>query len=198
VGLIPIFTGFASIFILRENYGPQQVLGTVLGLLGVALTTVPGLLLEKVDWLFYLGVLCLLLNALCWALYSTLSRRLMNRTERPLVVTAYVTVLGTLALIPMSLTSDWNLIKSLQAEQWLSILYLSLVCSCAGYFLWNLALSRIEAVKAAVWLYSEPIVAFAGETLIFSTLPSSTTLIGGTAIIAGALLTNWSRRQTNE
>jgi len=194
VGLIPVLTGFASVFVLKERYDFQQIAGTGLGLLGVGLIATPGLLVNEVDWLFYLGVLCLLLNAVCWALYSTLSRRLMNRERRPLMVTAYVTVLGTLALIPMSLTSDWSLIRLLGLEQWLSILYLSLVCSCAGYFMWNLALSRMEAVKAAVWQYLEPVAAFAGEALIFSVLPSPSTLVGASAIIVGALLTNKSRR----
>jgi drug/metabolite transporter (DMT)-like permease len=194
VGLIPVLTGVASIFVLKERYHLQQIAGTGLGLLGVGLIATPGLLVNEVDWLFYLGVLCLLLNAVCWALYSTLSRRLMNRERRPLMVTAYVTVLGTLALIPMSSTSDWSLIRLLGPEQWLSILYLSLVCSCAGYFMWNLALSRMEAVKAAVWQYLEPVAAFAGEALIFSVLPSQSTLVGASAIIVGALLTNKSRR----
>jgi drug/metabolite transporter (DMT)-like permease len=194
VGLIPILTGIASFFALKETYAHQQLLGTALGLLGVALVTVPGLLLNRVDWLFYLGVLCLLLNAICWALYSTLSRRLMNRTRRPLMNAACVTILGTIALIPMSLTSEWSSVASLRPEQWLSILYLSLVCSCGAYFLWNLSLSRMEAVKAAVWQYLEIPVAFMGEALIFNIMPSPTVLIGATAIIVGALLTNWAKK----
>ncbi|MGA2238427.1 MAG: DMT family transporter [Candidatus Bathyarchaeia archaeon] len=194
VGLIPILTGVASFFALKETYALQQLLGTALGLFGVALITVPGLLLNKVDWLFYLGVLCLLLNAICWALYSTLSRRLMNRTRRPLMNAACVTVFGTIALIPMSLTSEWSSIASLRPEQWLSILYLSLVCSCGGYYLWNLSLSRMEAMKVTVWQYLEPPVAFMGEALIFNIMPSPTVLIGATAIIAGALLTNWVKK----
>ncbi len=194
VGLIPILTGVASFFVLKETYAHQQLLGTALGLLGVALITVPGLLLNRVDWLFYLGVLCLLLNAICWALYSTLSRRLMNRTRRPLMNAACVTVFGTIALIPMSLTSEWSSIASLRPEQWLSILYLSLVCSCGAYFLWNLSLSRMEAIKAAVWQYLEIPVAFMGEALIFNMMPSPTVLIGATAIIVGALLTNWVKK----
>jgi len=194
VGLIPILTGVASFFVLKETYAHQQLLGTALGLLGVALITVPGLLLNRVDWLFYLGVLCLLLNAICWALYSTLSRRLMNRTRRPLMNAACVTVFGTIALIPMSLTSEWSSVASLRPEQWLSILYLSLVCSCGAYFLWNLSLSRMEAMKAAVWQYLEIPVAFMGEALIFNIMPSPTVLIGATAIIVGALLTNWVKK----
>jgi drug/metabolite transporter (DMT)-like permease len=197
VGLIPILTGAASIVVLKEEYGARQMLGTGLGLVGVALITVPGLFLEKVDVSFYVGVVCLLANAVCWALYSTLSRRLMSRTGKPLTTTAYVTLFGTLMLIPMSAWSDWSLVNSLLAEQWLSILYLSLVCSCAGYFLWNFALSKMEAVKASVWLYLEPVAAFVGETLIYKTVPSLVTLFGGTAIIAGALLTSWPRKNSN-
>jgi len=193
VGLIPILTGMASFAVLKEGYSVRQMLGTGLGLLGVALITIPGLFLEKVDVLFYVGVLCLFLNAVCWALYSTLNRRLMGRTGKPLMVTAYITVFGTLMLIPMSVSSDWSLINSLQTEQWLSILYLSLVCSCAGYFLWSFALSKMEAVKASVWLYLEPVAAFVGETLIYKTVPSSVTVIGSAAIILGALLTSWPR-----
>ena len=193
VGLIPILTGFASTVVLKERFSAQKMLGTVLGLSGVALIALPGLFLGEVDWLFYLGVVCLLLNSVCWAVYSTLSRHILNRIRRPSMVTAYVTILGTLALVPMSLASDWNLVKSLQPEQWLSILYLSLVCSCLDYFLWNFALSRVEAVRAAVWLYLEPVAAFIGETVIFSIIPHATTLIGGGLIITGALLTTRSR-----
>ena len=164
--LIPTLT---ALRLLRpeETYGLQELLGTALGLLALR-SYCAGLLLNRVDWLFYLGVLCLFLNAACCALYSTLSRRLVNRTRRPLMNAACVTVLGTIALIPMSLTSDWSSIASLRPEQWLSVLYLSLVCSCGGYFLWNLALSRMEAVKVAVWQYLEPPVAFMGEALVFN------------------------------
>ncbi|MFH0848141.1 MAG: DMT family transporter [archaeon] len=190
VGLIPIFTGLTSTFILGEKYGVSKVLGTLLGFLGVGLIALPGFLLNNVDWLFYVGVACLLLNALCWALYSVLSRRLIQQRGGPLLIASYVTILGTLLLLPMSVTSDWGSVRYLHLEDWVSITYLALACSCVGYFLWNFSLQKLEAIRAAVWLYLEPVVAFIGEALLFGSLPSSTTIIGGTAIIVGALLTN--------
>lgn len=190
VGLIPILTGFASTIVLGERLTAHKALGTALGLLGVALVALPGLLLGEIDWLFYLGIVCLLLNGVCWATYSTLSRRLMKRLERPAMVTSYVTVLGTVALLPMSVASDWALVRSLGPLQWISVLYLAIVCSGLGYFLWNFALSRLEAVKAAVWLYLEPVAAFIGEMAIFGAMPSSTTLFGGLIIFLGAYITN--------
>ena len=170
VGLIPLFTGITSIYVLKEHFSLQKVLGVAIGLIGLAFITLPSLFVDEVDLLFYIGVGCLLLNAVIWALYSTLSRRIMKRIKSPVIVTAYVTILGTLALIVMSLTSDWKTIQLLQTDQWLSILYLSIICSCGGYFLWNYALLRVEAVKAAVWLYFEPVAAFIGELVIYSIL----------------------------
>jgi len=192
VGLIPVLTGFMSTIVLKERTGARKYLGTGMGLAGVALITVPNLLVSDVDWKFYVGVAFLLLNAACWAIYSTLSRRLMKRIGRPVLVTAYVTVFGTLALIPLSLTSNWGLLYQLNSQQWTSVLYLALVCSGLGYFLWNFALLRLEAVKAAVWLYLEPVAAFAGEALILGVMPSLTTVLGGVAILVGAILTSRS------
>lgn len=190
VGLIPILTGFASTIVLGERLTAQKALGTAIGLLGVALITVPGLFIGEIDWWFYLGIVCLLLNGVCWAIYSTLSRRLMKRLGRPVLVTSYVTVLGTIALVPMSVTSDWALVGSLRPLQWISILYLAVVCSGLGYLLWNFALSRLEAVKAAVWLYLEPVAAFVGEIAIFGAIPSPTTFFGGLIIFLGVYITN--------
>lgn len=179
-----------SSVLLKERFTRRKMLGVALGLSGIALITLPGLYLGDVDLFFYIGVVCLLLNAVCWALYSTLSRRLMSRTKGPSVVTAYITVLGTLLLLPVSATSDWRLIGSIKLDGWLSIIYLAAVCSGLGYFLWNYALSKMEAVKAAVWLYLEPVAAFIGEALILGTVPNSTTLVGAATIIAGTILAN--------
>ena len=192
VGFIPILTGFASAIVLGERLTAYKAFGTALGLLGVALIALPGLLIGEIDWLFYLGVVCLLLNGVCWATYSTLSRRLMKRLGRPAFVTSYVTVLGTAALIPMSAASNWALVWSLGPIQWVGVFYLAIVCSGLGYFLWNLALSKLEAVKAAVWLYLEPVAAFVGEIALFGTIPSPTTLAGGLIIFLGAYITNRS------
>ena len=134
-------------------------------------------------------MVCLLLNALRWSLCSTLSRRLLRDRGHPHLLTAYVALLGTLTLLPLSLTADWSLINLLGPYEWGSILYLSLICSGVGFLLWSFALSRVEAVRAAVWLYLEPLAAFLGEFLLLNSPPSIATIVGGALIILGALLT---------
>jgi drug/metabolite transporter (DMT)-like permease len=187
VGLIPLLTGVSSSLLLGEGFGPRRVGGVLLGLLGVALITHPRLQPEASS-LFYLGILCLLLNALCWSLYSTLSRRLLRSMGRPHLLAAYITLLGTLGLLPLSLTSDWRLVHLLGPREWTCILYLSIICSGVGYLLWSFALSRVEAVRAAIWLYVEPLAAFIGEALLLGVVPKPSTIFGGILILLGAWL----------
>jgi drug/metabolite transporter (DMT)-like permease len=194
VGFIPILTGVASSFMLGEALSRWKVAGSASGFLGVALITVPKLADVQVNTGFLFGVLCLLGNAVCWSLYSTMSRRLMQRTGKPLLVTAYVTLSGTLVLLPLSLASDWSAVRLLTQSQWLSVLYLAIVCSGGGYLLWNYALSRLESVRAAVWLYLEPVAAFIGEALLLGIMPDALTAAGGLLIMVGALLTSAAKK----
>jgi len=194
VGFIPILTGVASSFMLGEVLSRWKVAGSASGFLGVALITVPKLADVQVNTGFLFGVLCLLGNAVCWSLYSTMSRRLMQRTGKPLLVTAYVTLSGTLVLLPLSLASDWSAVRLLTQSQWLSVLYLAIVCSGGGYLLWNYALSRLESVRAAIWLYLEPVAAFIGEALLLGIMPDALTAGGGLLIMVGALLTSAAKK----
>jgi drug/metabolite transporter (DMT)-like permease len=193
-GLIPVLTGLAGAVLLKERFNLRRGFGVALGLTGVALIALPKLLVSNVDWLFFVGVACLLGNAVCWSMYSTLSRRLMKRIGKPLMVTAYTTLWGMLFLLPMSLTSDWGAVSALTSGQWGSILFLAVVCSAGGHFLWNYALSRTEAVKASVWLNLEPVAAFIGSFALFGVVPTPLTMLGGAAILIGALLTSLSKK----
>jgi len=187
-GLIPVLTGVISSLLLREKFTLIRGIKIIIGLIGVTLIAIPKLIFGQIDWLFFLGVGCLIGDAVCWAMYSTLSRKLIQKTGKPLMVTAYTTVLGTIFLIPMSLLGDWNAILKISLGQWIAVFYLALICSSVGYLLWNYALSRLETVKASVWLYLEPIAAFIGEAILFGVFPSSLTLLGGACIIISAIL----------
>ena len=190
VGFIPILTGLASNIILKEPFNKRRIVGVALGFTGVALITIPNLVLGSVNTRFFIGVACLLGNAVAFSLYSTLSRRLLKKYSEPAIVTSYVTVFGTLALIPMSLTSDWSLVSTLEMNQWIAVLFLASICSGLAYFLWNYALSRIESVQAAVWLYLEPVVAFIGVFILYGNIPNSLTVAGGLLVLIGAAFTS--------
>jgi len=141
---------------------------------------------------FLLGALCLVGNAFAFAAYSLLSRRWMKGLP-PLIMTGGSMIFGTIGLLLMSLASGgsgWKSLAHLDASQWGALAFLGLACSVAGYVAWNFALSRLEAGRAAVWIYAEPVVAAAlGWTLLGERF-GAFVLLGAGAIALSAILAN--------
>ena len=84
---------------------------------------------------FLFGALCLIANALCFAVYSTLVRGISQRYP-PLTVTATMMIAGTLGLVLVSaVTEDWSTVRALSGSQWIAIVYLAIACSVLGVLL---------------------------------------------------------------
>lgn len=77
VGFIPVMTGIVSSIILKEPFTKVRLAGVLLGFSGVALIVTQRVHLEVKGVLFLLGAGSLLMNAVCWAIYSTLSREFL-------------------------------------------------------------------------------------------------------------------------
>jgi len=93
---------------------------------------------------------------------------------------------GTIGLLLLSLTDPihnrWGDVARLDTLQWVALFFLALGCSVVAYFLYNSALTRIEASRAAVYIYFEPVVAVVlGLTLLGESLSWQTAL--GTVVI---------------
>jgi drug/metabolite transporter (DMT)-like permease len=192
VGLIPLATMLTSGLALGEPLGGRRALALVLGAAGVVIVVSQQELALALASGFLFGAACLIANAFCFAIYSTLIRGIRARYSS-LTATAGMTVAGTLGLLLFSLVSeDWSSLATITGAQWLAIAYLAVVCSAMAYFFYNYALTRIEASKAAVWLYLEPPVAMILGALLLSEAIAIQTVIGGIVILASLYLTQRS------
>ena len=188
VGLVPLATMLVAAAALRERLSARRLLALGLGTLGFALVVSQRDLRLALESGFLLGALCLVANAFCFAVYSTLARGLRGRYP-PLSLTAGMTVAGGLQLVLFSLaTEDWAVLRALATGQWLAIGYLALVCSVVAYVCYNFALSRLEAGKVSAWLYLEPPVAVLLGGLLLGEAVAPQTVLGGLVILAGLAL----------
>lgn len=192
VGLIPLTTMLISGLTLREPLGGKRALALALGAIGVVVVASQRGVQVAMESGFLFGTICLIANALCFSIYSTLIRGIRARYPS-LTVTAGMTIAGTLGLLLLSLvTEDWGTLAALSVDQWLSILYLAVVCSVLAYFFYNYALTKIEATQAAVWIYLEPVVAVVLGVFMLGETVTLHTILGGLVILASLLLTQRS------
>ena len=69
----------------------------------------------------------------------------------------------------------------------MALLFLSVVCSVMAYFAYNIALTKIDASRVAVYIYFEPVVAVLfGVTLLGE--PLNWQVVAGAVMIAGAVV----------
>jgi drug/metabolite transporter (DMT)-like permease len=104
-------------------------------------------------------------------------------------VLAYSTFAGTLLLLPLSLTELPVNFAAVTLAVWLNILYLGLFASALAYLIWNLALSRVPAVTAAVYIYLIPVLTAVMAAIYYRQLPSLYIVAGGLIVLLGTYLT---------
>jgi drug/metabolite transporter (DMT)-like permease len=185
----PVALVALSPIVLGERLTPREGRGTALAVLGatiVVLNGVPGVTVAVAP--HWQGDVLLLLSGVCFAAYSLLGRPVLAR-HPSLTVTTWSFVWGLVTTAPL-VGLEWH---AGRLPAWTSpgvaaVLYLGVVITGLGYLVWNWALERVSAARAAIFLNLQPLVgtllgvAWLGE--VFTVF----TAAGGALIVVGLWL----------
>lgn len=107
-----------------------------------------------------LGGMILGIAALTWALMSVLVKRVPSAYSQ-LVVTTYAILVATIAMTPLVITQV-DVVRfqqvMLQPLVWGGILYLGVVSTAGAFFFWNKGLQMVDATRAGVYFFFQPLV----------------------------------------
>lgn len=195
VGLLPCATALLAPLGGDPWPGSRAWAALAIGFLGVAAVTWAKPPDGSVPKDIRLGALCLIANAFGFAVYSLLTRKWMKGRD-PMTLTGGAMIFGSLGLILMCLASGPQRLEklvTLDATQLAALGFLTLFCSVAGYFAWSFALSRLEASRATVWIYGEPIVAMGLAHFILHERYGKMALAGAAAIAVSVAVVTWKK-----
>ena len=191
VGLIPVVTAFLSQFFGKERPGIGRFAALLPGFVGVVIIVLQKPIQLSLQSGFLFGALCLVGNAFAFAIYVNLSKRWMQGIS-PLVMTGGTMVSGALGLLLLSFidpsNNRWSAIARLDITQWSALLFLALVCSVFAYFVYNFALSKINASRAAAYIYFEPVITVLFSVTLLGETLNWQTILGSIAIALSVLL----------
>ncbi|MGD2165287.1 MAG: DMT family transporter [Anaerolineae bacterium] len=185
-GMGPLVTGALAALLIGERMSGRQILGALLGLLGVATLISGGRLRfwESMDT--SIGDLIVLGAVALWALYSVLGRRTMQ-DRSALSASAFSALLGLPALV---LAAAWEISVSRFAfdpNLVLPLLYIGIAPGVIGFLSWNAGVRRLGASGAMVFYNTLPLYgALLGRFLLGEPL-GVRHLIGGALIVGGGL-----------
>ena len=175
--------------VLGERLTGREGWGTALALLGatvIVVNGVPGLTVAIAP--HWRGDLLLLLSGVCFAAYSLLGRPLLAR-HPSIRVTAWSFLWGLVTTAPLAAV-EWQVAarSPWTAASVAAVLYLGVVMTGLGYLVWNWALERVSAARAAIYLNVQPLVGTLLGVVWLGEPLSVFTVAGGSLVVLGLWL----------
>ena len=177
-----MFIAILSFLVLKEKFTLKKIVGILLGFAGATIIVTNGYF--EIGRSFF-GDVLILLSAFCWAVYSIVGKRLLDKYD-PLTLNAYAFALGVVFYFPFVI-KDFGSVFSISLGGWLIVLYLALFCSIFGYIAWYFVLSHVEASKAAIFLNLIPLFTIL-LSLLIGEIVTMFLIAGAVCIIYGIYL----------
>jgi drug/metabolite transporter (DMT)-like permease len=154
VSMVPIFVAPIAFIFLKERIGWIQVVGLLLGAVGMGLIY----LSEESNWKSLQGVALMVLAVICFSIYSVLMKKL-NRVMSARVTTPFSLLIGGILTAPLTLIDNAPLFRTTDVLGYIQIGWLSFVAVGLAYLLYFFGLERTEAAKGNTLMYFKPIIA---------------------------------------
>ena len=184
--LMPVITAMAAGYFLKEIITKQLLLGSLIAIAGVVWLSLQSTTSVSAPNPM-LGNFFEFLAMVCGAGYTIVARYLANRYSA-LFITAIQVFIGTIFFFPFFLYEFYTTDFNFSMTSILCVLYLGIVVTLAGYGLYNYALTKIEASKAAVFVYLIPVFTLILAFLILNEKLSLVELVASVIILIGVLI----------
>jgi len=180
----------AAVF-LKEKVTLRKAAGVAIALFGVILVIGFNTILDFDLHGNLLGDLLVLISIVMWGIFTVLGKS-MTAKMSPLQMTAAITIIGAVYMIPAALTevkiTGYSLV-SIQSDAWLAIAFLGVTCSFLATLLYVYALSLSESQKVGVYLYTIPPMTQVIAFLVLKESIGISLIAGSFIVIAGLYLT---------
>jgi drug/metabolite transporter (DMT)-like permease len=186
---VPFLVLLGALF-LGERPGLRRWLGMAVAFAGVGL--IAGQVRFEGEWIF---LVMLAGGAFSWASGQVMVRGI--RGMEGLAVTAWTAVLATPQLFLVSFLFEDGQAEAIAAAGpgvWAAVVYLGVVMTALGYWLWNTLLLRHEVGRVAPYLLLMPMFSVMGGVLFLGESPSIGQLAGGAVVLIGVAIITVERR----
>jgi drug/metabolite transporter (DMT)-like permease len=183
VSMSQLFQVLLAYLFLKETISRRFLLGLSFCFFGVAIIAFQ----NSIGLSLNVGVVFVLFAAITNAVYFILQKPLLKK-YRPLEVISYSTWIAALMFLPFG-NGVIDTISSAGTHSTIAVAYIGIAAVIANIY-WSKILSKIDASKAAVFLYTIPVMTIIIGFLWLRELPSLISCLGGAIILGGVILSN--------
>jgi drug/metabolite transporter (DMT)-like permease len=193
IAVSPLALAVLSFLFLGERIGRAGVTGIAIATAGVVLLVSRGRVTD-LAWLRSTGDWLVLASAHTWAIYTVLTRNLVQRRD-PLAVTfAVLVVASALTAVLIVTSADLSRVASLSPRGMAAAVYLGIPGLAIGQWFWQEGVARLGATRAGVYLFVEPLATVALAMPVLDEPFGPVAMAGGALVLAGVFVAQRKRR----
>lgn len=188
-GLTPIFIFLLSVNLLNEKITLWKIIGIIISFTGIIVLAGDNEI--SFSSKNFLGDLATLAAAFIFAIYTVMAKPMLQKYSG-FTITAYSTIIGSIFFIIIGLFIYRGVcleITNISLKTWFCIFYSSIFGSVIPLILWFTSLKFLDATKAAVITYFQPIITAVGAFLILGEKLTSNIIFGCILVLCGVILT---------
>jgi drug/metabolite transporter (DMT)-like permease len=199
-GLAAVLQSTAALFTLviahwmfaDERMTAQKIIGLLVGFGGVVVLFAGEIGGEN----SLAGMLGLVLASLCYAVFTSLSRRLLRGNVAPVVVAGSTLTVGALATAPLAFLTGGGFtpLESVSSDTLAAMAILGLLNTFVAYLFYYFIVRELGAARASMVTYVVPIVGVILGAVFLREPVGLTLLLGGGLIFGGIGIVNLRRR----
>ncbi len=190
--LSPIFTLILSVLLLKVRVPFKRITGIIIAFTGmyciiqwgrIGLGNITDISNAELRYALILG-----LAPICWSLYTIIGKTLTKHYS-PVTISSLSIIIGTIPFIFFADSNFFQSIARMNSTHWLALAHLSILCTMAGYWIWNIALKYLPATSVASFIYLNPPLAALFGWLFFDEEITIFFIAGSAVILLGLYLT---------
>ncbi|MTI88630.1 MAG: DMT family transporter [Balneolaceae bacterium] len=188
LGTIPIWVALLSQFFTDEKLTINKGIGVFLAFVGVTLIIIGNNQPLSFQSDTFLGNVITLLAAICWGIFTILSRRYL-KVYTPIQYSAFMSAVGLVSLLliglPFMIQLDWGGISVIGFG---GVLYSGALSVGIAYILWNGGIQKIGAVRTAAYQNLVPVLGLIFGVILLGEELTILQYIGAAFVIAGIVM----------
>ncbi|MGC8902920.1 MAG: DMT family transporter [Fervidobacterium sp.] len=177
VSSAPILYVFFTHIFHKVRTNVFHYLGSALAFFGVALVILNGRImkLNPIGDIYAFGA------AFSWVAYTHYVMKM--KSDNGIQQVFSITFWGVVTLIPFSIFQDMTF--HFELKSFVSLIYLGIICSAIGYFLWNKSITLIGDRRTTNAIYFIPMVTIFSENVIMKSKLTIYNVLGVLSLIMG-------------
>lgn len=183
----PIIIFMLSFIFMGERLNAQQAAGAILSFLGLLFIISKGSLEVLLKFSFNVGDLIVIAAVICWSIYSILIKQFSGRLPAYSTFTVSM-VVGILILFPFFVREALTTEIAWSTGSILTIFYTGIFASIVAFMSWNIAVERVGANKAGIFLNLIPVFAALFAVLFIDETLAWYQAAGGVLVILGVFI----------